>query len=142
MLFGAVFIEKNAKNKKKTRCFSKSFALYLHNGSTLEHDSNRFWKLQCRATTFVFLTILGNWSCDHHPSNPLHGPLHISSFLSWFLPVFDHIQSYFPFWYTVDPERITWHPIHHSYFWSHFLAIFRTMKYSGAKNEIAMISVR
>ena len=30
------------------------FASYLHNGSTLEHNSNRFRKLQYRATPFVF----------------------------------------------------------------------------------------
>ena len=57
MLFGVVFMEKNAKNQKKTRRWEKSFTLYLHNGSTLEHDSNRFWKLHCRATTFIFLHV-------------------------------------------------------------------------------------
>ena len=59
MLFGVLFMEKNAKkNKKKTRPFSKSFTSYLHNHSTLEHNSNRFWKLQCRATTFAFVPFL------------------------------------------------------------------------------------
>ena len=43
---------KMQKKTKKTRCFSKSFTSYLHNGSTLEHNLNRFWKLQFRATTF------------------------------------------------------------------------------------------
>ena len=49
---------KMQKNKKKTRRFSKSFTSYLHNHSTLEHNLNRFWKLQCRATTFVFVPFL------------------------------------------------------------------------------------
>ena len=41
----------------------------------------------------------------------------------------------FLFWiYTVDPESSAWHPI--------YLAIFRTMKYSGAKNEIVIESAR
>jgi len=58
MLFGVVFIKKNAKNKKKMRRFWKSFTSYLHNRNTLEHNSIRFWKLQCSATTFVFLLFL------------------------------------------------------------------------------------
>ena len=58
MLFGVVFIKKNAKNKKKMQCFWKSFTSYLHNRSTLEHNANRFWKLQCSATTFVFILFL------------------------------------------------------------------------------------
>ena len=74
MWFAVIFMEKNAKNKKKTRRSEKSLSSYLHNGSTLGHNSNRFWKLQCKASTFVFLTILGNGSCDHHPNLPLDGP--------------------------------------------------------------------
>ena len=73
ILFGVVFMEKNIKNKKKMRHFSKSFTSYLHNGSTVEHISNRFTKLQCRATTFIF-AIFGHWSCDQQPNNPLHEP--------------------------------------------------------------------
>jgi len=40
-------------------CFWKSFTSYLHNGSTLEHNFNWFWKLQSRVTTFIlpFLAI-------------------------------------------------------------------------------------
>jgi hypothetical protein len=37
MLFGVVFIEKNAKKKKKQDPFENP---YLHNGSTLEQNSN------------------------------------------------------------------------------------------------------
>ena len=87
MWFGFVFIEKNAKNKKKTRCFSKSFTSSLHNGSTSEHNSTRFRKLQCRATTFV-LTIFGNWSCDQPPSDLLDGPWYVKSSLSCFSSLF------------------------------------------------------
>ena len=50
---------KMQKKRKKMRHFSKSFTSYLHNESNSEHNSTRFGKLQCRATTFV-LTIFGN----------------------------------------------------------------------------------
>ena len=46
------------KKPKKTRHFWKSFTSYLCNGSTLEHNSNRFKKLQSRATTFIFWPFL------------------------------------------------------------------------------------
>ena len=49
---------KMQKTKKEMWCFSKSFTSYLHNGSTSEHNSNRFGKLQHRATTFVFWPFL------------------------------------------------------------------------------------
>ena len=49
---------KMQKTKKKTQRFWKSFTSYLYNHSTLEHNWNRFWKLQCRATTFVFVPFL------------------------------------------------------------------------------------
>jgi hypothetical protein len=39
---------------RKMQHFSKSFTSYLHNGSTSEHNSTRFRKLQCRATILVF----------------------------------------------------------------------------------------
>ena len=42
------------KIQKKTRHYWKSFTSYLHNGSTLGHNSTWFWKLQSRATTFIF----------------------------------------------------------------------------------------
>ena len=41
-------------SKKKMQHFSKYFTSYLHNGSTLQHNLDRFWKLQFRATTFIF----------------------------------------------------------------------------------------
>jgi hypothetical protein len=50
MVFGVVFMGKNAK---KPWDLEKSFTSYLHNGSTLEQNSNGFWKLCFRATTFV-----------------------------------------------------------------------------------------
>ena len=58
MLFGVVFIEKNTKKKKKIWSYWKSFTSYLHNRSTLECNSNWFWKLQYKATTFVFWPFL------------------------------------------------------------------------------------
>ena len=51
--------------------------------STLEHISNTFGMLLCRATTFVF-SIFGHWSCDQPSSNLLHGPWQVQSFLSYF----------------------------------------------------------
>jgi len=52
-------MKKNTKKqKKKMWCFWKSFTSYLHNRSTLKPNSNRSWKLQCSATTFVFLLFL------------------------------------------------------------------------------------
>jgi hypothetical protein len=59
---------KTQKTQKKTWCSDKSFTSYLHNRSTLQHNSNRFWKLQSRSITLVFFNILGNWSCDHPPT--------------------------------------------------------------------------
>ena len=56
-------MEKNAKKQKKTRRFSKSFTSYLHNHSILEHNLNRFWKLQCRATTIVSWEISPKKEC-------------------------------------------------------------------------------
>ena len=52
------FSWRKMQKTKKMRRFSKSFTSYLHNHSTLEHNLNRFWKLQCRATTFVFVLFL------------------------------------------------------------------------------------
>jgi len=39
MLFGVVFIEKNTKYKRKRGAF-ENLLPHLHNGSTLEHNSN------------------------------------------------------------------------------------------------------
>ena len=45
-------------------CFhgEKCFTSYLHIGSTLEYNSNRFWKLQCRTTIFILLPF---WATGH-----------------------------------------------------------------------------
>ena len=84
---------------------------------------------------FRFFTIFGNWSCDHPPNDLLDGPWQAKSSLSCFSSLFHQNRWNFLFWiYTVDPESSTWHPI--------YLAIFRTMKYSGAKNEIVIESAR
>jgi hypothetical protein len=65
--------EKHKKHKKR-QCSEKSFTSYLRNRNTLEHNSNRFWKLQSRSITLVFLNILGNWSCDHPPTTHQMNP--------------------------------------------------------------------
>ena len=92
---------------------------------------------------FRFLIIFGNWSCDHPPNDLLDGPWQAKWSLSCFSSLFQQNRWNFLFWiYTVDPENSTWHAIHHSYFCSHFLAIFRTMKSSGAKNEIIIENAR
>ena len=111
-----------------------------NNRSTSEHNSTRFGKLQCMATSFVFDYF---WSCDHPPNDLLDGPWQAKSSVSCFSSLFYQNRWNFLFWiYSVDPENSTWHAIHHSYFCSHFLAIFRTMKSSGAKNEIVIESAR
>ena len=92
---------------------------YLHNGSTLEHNSNRSRKLRFRATTFI-LAIFGNWSCDHDPNIPLNEPWQAesSSLISW---LFGHTRPHFPFWEDpdMDPEgsaSLCIHCIHQLYF--------------------------
>ena len=108
MWFGFVFMEKNAKNKKKTQHFSKSFTSYLHKGSTLEHDLNRFWKLQFRATTFVFDLFLEFITYWLDPDRYNHHYLLFPHF--WVKNYW-----YFLFWTsTLDPECITqqyWPPV-------------------------------
>ena len=49
------------------RRFLKYFTSYLHNRSTLEHDFNRFWKLQFRATTFIYDLFLEFGHVTTHP---------------------------------------------------------------------------
>ena len=78
----------------KSHLWETFFTSYLHNGSTLEHNSNRFRKLQCRATTLI-LAIFSNWSCDHHPNMLLNDLWQAESSLSWFSWLFGHTRSYF-----------------------------------------------
>ena len=66
---------------------------YLHNGSTLEHNSNWFGKLKWRPTTFVFFSIFRNWSCDQPPNNPWT-LTHRIIMIVYFLPFW----SYISFW--------------------------------------------
>ena len=109
--------EKCQNKTKKMQCSEKSFTSYLHNSTTSEHNSTRSGELQCKATSFVFLTIFSNWSCDHPPNNLLDGPSQAKSSLSCFSSLFHQIRWNFLLWiYTVDPENCTWHAIHHSYF--------------------------
>ena len=55
------------KKVEKSHLWETFFTSYLHNGSNLKHNTNRFRNLQCRAT-ISFLAILSNWSCGHHPN--------------------------------------------------------------------------
>ena len=64
MLFGFVFMEKNPKNKKKRGTFQN----LLHHISTMgapqniiQPDSGSY----SEGLQLLFLTIFGNWSCDH-----------------------------------------------------------------------------
>ena len=106
---------KSCKKKKKTGHFSKSFTLYLHKGSTLEHDVNRFSKLQFRATTFVFDLFL---EFGHVTTLPITYWLDPDSYNHHYL-LFPHFwvknYRYFLFWTsTLDPECITqqyWPPL-------------------------------
>ena len=161
MWYGVVFIKKNAKKKtKKMQHFWKSFTSYLHNGSTLEQ---LILKATVQGYNFRFLTILGNWSCDHPPNNPLHGPWHASSFLSWLLLLFGQgCNDIFFFVYIqwtlkAVTDILYTIPIFFFHFCSDFLAIFSTMKYllkasgihmkstmkyPGVKNEISIESAR
>ena len=69
MLFGVVFMEKNVKYKKKRSAFENllphiSITEALYN--IIQTDSGSY----SAGLQFLFLTILGNVSCDHHPSIP------------------------------------------------------------------------
>ena len=63
------------------------------------------------------MTIFGNWSCDHHPNTPLHGPWQVESSLSCFSSLFGQTRWDFLFWMDpeVDPDGSAY-LIHHSYF--------------------------
>ena len=67
--------------KRKTQHWERYLMPYLHNGSTLEHNSNWFGKRKWSPTTFVF-SIFRDWSWDQQPNNPWHGPWHTES--SWY----------------------------------------------------------
>ena len=73
MLFGFVFMEKHAKNKKKRGAFQN----LLHHISTMGAPQNIIQpdsETTVKGYNFRFLTIFGNWSCDHHPNILLDGP--------------------------------------------------------------------
>ena len=59
--------------RQKAQHWGKSLRSYLHNGSTLEHNTNWFQKLQWRATTFVF-SMCRDWSCEQPSNNLMHDP--------------------------------------------------------------------
>ena len=82
------FHGEKCKKQKKTRCFSKSFTSYLHKGSTLEHDLNRFWKPTVQGYNF-----------------------HFDLFLE-----FSHVTT-LPITYWLDPDRYNHHYLLFPHFW-------------------------
>jgi len=103
------FHGEKCKKQKKTRHFSKSFTSYLHNQSTLEHNLNRFWKLQFRATTFVVDLFL---EFGHVTSLPMTHWLDSDRYnhlYVLFLHFLDKNHQYFPFW-TSTPGPWMHHP--------------------------------
>ena len=68
-----VFFSLRKCKRQKTQHWGKSLRSYLHNGSTLEHNTNWFQKLQWRATTFVF-SICRDLSCEQPSNNSMHDP--------------------------------------------------------------------
>ena len=87
------------------RCFSKSFTSYLHNQSTLEHNLNRFWKLQFRATTFIVDLFL---EFGHVTSLPMTYWLDSDRYNHLYV-LFLHFLQYFSFW-TSTPGPWMHHP--------------------------------
>ena len=74
------------KKVEKSHLWETLFTWYLHNGSTLQHNSNRSRKLQCRATT-----LLGN---AHRPYKQLSNITTPSLFFSWIFSYFFFIWNY------------------------------------------------
>jgi len=116
MLFGVVFMEKNAK--KKMHQWENSLTSYLHNGRTSEHNSNRL-ETYSTGLQLSFLTIFGHWSCDNLPNTHQMGPERYNLFFFFkssdisFLEYIDDpeniIQQYwplFPFFSDIFPTAI------------------------------------
>ena len=78
--------------------FWKSFTSYLHNRTTLKHNSNWFWKLQCNATIFpFFLLFLEIGHVTTLPTTHCRDPdRYDHSYLVFF--TFWSKQVIFPFW--------------------------------------------
>jgi hypothetical protein len=73
MLFGFVFMEKNTKNKKKHDTFEIPLPHISTMGAlqnTIQPDLGSY----SAGLQLLFLSIFGNWSCDHHPDTPLNEP--------------------------------------------------------------------
>ena len=73
MWFGFVFIEKNAKNKKKRGAFQYLLPHISTTGAPqniIQTDLGSY----SAGLQDLFITFLGNWSCDHSPDDPLDGP--------------------------------------------------------------------
>ena len=99
---------KTQKAKKKTQCFSKSFTSYHHKGSTLEHNLNRFWKVQFRATTFISDLFLEFGHVTALPITYWWDPDGYNYHYLLFLHFLVRNHPCFFFWTsTLDPECIT-----------------------------------
>ena len=92
------FHGEKCKKQKKTRHFSKSFPSYLHNWSTLEHNLNRFWKLQFRATTFIVVLFLEFRHVTTLPMTSWLDPDRYNHLYVLFLHFLARNHQYFPFW--------------------------------------------
>ena len=73
MWFGFVFIEKNAKNKKKRGAFQYLLPHISTTGAPQNIIQTGLGSYSA-GLQILFITFLGNWSCDHSPDDPLDGP--------------------------------------------------------------------
>ena len=106
-----LFSWRKTQKTKQTRRFSISFTSYLHNRSTSEHNSNRFGKLQHRATTFLFwpflvighvtIILTSHWLDPDRQNHAYLVFLHLlvkrseTSFLGWTLTTISTIPQIF-----------------------------------------------
>ena len=91
--FGFVFIEKNAKNKKKRGAFQNLLPHISTTGAPqniIQPDSGSY----SAGLQLLFLTIFGNWSCDQPPSDLLDGPWQVKSSLSCFSSLFIKLHPF------------------------------------------------
>ena len=66
-------MEKNAKNKKKRGAFQNLLPHISTTGAPqniIQTDLGSY----SAGLQDLFITFLGNWSCDHSPDDPLDGP--------------------------------------------------------------------
>ena len=111
---------------------------YLHNGSTLEHNSNWFGKLQWRVTTFVFPFLeIGHVTNSHgmDPDTQNHHDIVFLNFLVihsfWFsaynilVTIFGNVHRPYRHYFIATTVFIM------SIFFPHFLALFTSVTILG-----------